>query len=160
MYIAETATLGKNQYFSVGGPSISQDAYHAQEALAERLAVGAGIVSGLAALALGGWGLTRRMRAMRPTLVALTAGYFLLGVPPLVAGPVLAEGLFAPRNLGGAPSKFISVGGRQIDAGEYARFKSLTMAAGCGLGLVFGAALPAGLVVLVRRRYRQESVAP
>jgi hypothetical protein len=56
--------------------------------------------------------------------------------------------------LGGAPSKFISVGGRQIDAGEYARFKSLTMAGGCAVGLMFGVALPAGLVVFVRRRYR------
>jgi serine/threonine protein kinase len=145
---------GTSAYFSAGGRMISDSTFNADVAFADRLARGAGVVSGFAALALGGWGLTRRMRGLRPTLVALTAGYFLLALPALFAGPGLADALFAPWMEGGAPSKFISAGGREIEMYEYARQKWLAMSVGHGLGLVFAVALPAGLVALVRRRYR------
>ena len=152
------AHAGVAKYFSSGGRALDVGQFYAHEAFAERVAAAAGVVSGVAALVLGGWALTGRMRVMRPTLLALTAGYFLLALPALLAGPVLADAVMAPRALGGAPSRYIAFGGRGIEVGEYARQKSLAMSGGIGLGLVFATALPAGLVVLVRRRYRDSAV--
>ena len=76
------------QYFAPGGGGdLGSDQARSKDAIAEKIAAGAGIVVGLASLLTTARGLSRRMRFMKPTLAALTAGYFLLGLPALVTGP-------------------------------------------------------------------------
>ncbi|HVK11170.1 MAG TPA: serine/threonine-protein kinase [Gemmataceae bacterium] len=144
-------------YFAPGGALIDVSQFRSKENFAAATAAVAGIGCGIAGLVAAIRGLTRRIRFLRPTMLALAAGYFLLALPAVVGGRLLVEGLIGPHRSSvtvgqWVETQFATSGGSRIDLAEYVRLEWRARAVGHALGLVLGLALPTGLVVLVRQR--------
>jgi hypothetical protein len=152
---------GHVDYYETLGSKIDQPMYQVWLQRATLAATAVGFVAGLFVLVAGTWVLSRKRRYLGPTLAATFLGLFVVGVPAAIGTGALAYNLLGPTvDQSGPTPEYRNILGERLKPREYAQEKRiipvLTGAAGAFVGLV----LTAGLVTVVRWRYRAAEPTP
>jgi len=152
---------GHVEYYETLGTKIDQPMYQVWLQRATLAATAVGFATGLTVLVAGTWVLNRKRRYLWPTLAASFLGLFVLGLPAALGTGALACQLLGPTvDQSGRTSEYRNILGERLRPREYAQEKRIIPVLTGVAGALVGLGLTAGLVMVVRWRYRAAEPTP